>query len=38
MLKGRVVLESTARDLSQRTDLHDLYFKLSASSPQTARA
>jgi branched-chain amino acid transport system ATP-binding protein len=30
MLKGRLVLESTTRKLSQRTDLHDLYFKLSA--------
>jgi branched-chain amino acid transport system ATP-binding protein len=30
MLKGRLVLESTTRELEQRTDLHDLYFKLSA--------
>ena len=29
-VKGRLVLESTTRELSQRTDLHDLYFKLSA--------
>jgi branched-chain amino acid transport system ATP-binding protein len=36
MLKGRVVLESTAHDLSQRTDLHDLYFKLSAPTQQPA--
>jgi branched-chain amino acid transport system ATP-binding protein len=38
MLKGRLVLESTTRELSQRTDLHDLYFKLSAPSPQPADA
>jgi branched-chain amino acid transport system ATP-binding protein len=29
MIKGRLVLESTARDLMQRKDLHDLYFKLT---------
>jgi branched-chain amino acid transport system ATP-binding protein len=29
MLKGRLVLESTMRDLSKRSDLHELYFKLS---------
>jgi branched-chain amino acid transport system ATP-binding protein len=33
MLKGRLVLESTTQQLSQRTDLHDLYFKLSAPNP-----
>jgi branched-chain amino acid transport system ATP-binding protein len=38
MLKGRLVLESTTRELSQRTDLHDLYFKLSASGPQLVEA
>jgi len=30
MLKGRLVLESPTHELSQRQDLHDLYFKLSA--------
>ena len=30
MLKGRLVLESPTNELSQRQDLHDLYFKLSA--------
>jgi branched-chain amino acid transport system ATP-binding protein len=30
MLKGAVALESSTRDLAQRPDLHDLYFKLSA--------
>jgi branched-chain amino acid transport system ATP-binding protein len=38
MLKGRLVLESSTQELSQRQDLHDLYFKLSAPSPQPARA
>jgi branched-chain amino acid transport system ATP-binding protein len=33
MLKGRLALESSTHELSQRQDLHDLYFKLSASSP-----
>jgi branched-chain amino acid transport system ATP-binding protein len=36
MLKGRLVLESTTRELSQRTDLHDLYFKLAAPNLQPA--
>ena len=31
MLKGRLVLESAMRDLAQRKDVHDLYFKLSAN-------
>ena len=30
MLKGRLVLESPTNELSQRQDLQDLYFKLSA--------
>jgi branched-chain amino acid transport system ATP-binding protein len=30
MLKGAVALETSTRDLAQRPDLHDLYFKLSA--------
>jgi branched-chain amino acid transport system ATP-binding protein len=34
MLKGRLVLESSTQELSQRRDLHDLYFKLSAPSTQ----
>lgn len=29
MLKGKLVLESSTRELLQRKDLHDLYFKLS---------
>jgi len=37
MLKGRLVLESSTQELSQRQDLHDLYFKLSGPSPQPAR-
>ena len=37
-IKGRLVLESTTHDLSQRQDLHDLYFKLSAPSPQPSAA
>ena len=33
MLKGRLVLESPTHELSQRQDLHDLYFKLAAPNP-----
>jgi branched-chain amino acid transport system ATP-binding protein len=29
LLKGRLVLESSTRDLSQHRDLHDLYFSLT---------
>ena len=38
MLKGRLVLESSARDLLQRKDLHDLYFRLSESDQDAAIA
>ena len=34
MLKGGLVLESSTGDLAQRPDVHDLYFKLSASGVQ----
>ncbi len=34
LLKGAVALESSTRDLAQRPDLHDLYFKLSAPGVQ----
>jgi branched-chain amino acid transport system ATP-binding protein len=37
MLKGRLVLESPTQELSERYDLHDLYFKLSAPSSQPIR-
>ncbi len=36
MLKGAVALKSSTRDLAQRPDLHDLYFKLSAPGVQPA--
>jgi branched-chain amino acid transport system ATP-binding protein len=35
MLKGLLVLESTTQDLGRRTDLHDLYFKLSVPNEET---
>jgi branched-chain amino acid transport system ATP-binding protein len=38
LLKGSLVLESSTRDLAQRQDLHDLYFKLSAPTQQPVRA
>jgi branched-chain amino acid transport system ATP-binding protein len=38
MLKGALALESSTRELAQRPDLHDLYFKLSAPNPQPVRA
>jgi branched-chain amino acid transport system ATP-binding protein len=38
MLKGALVLESSTQELSQRQDLHDLYFKLSAPSASPQRA
>jgi branched-chain amino acid transport system ATP-binding protein len=34
MLKGTLILESSTGDIAQRPDLHDLYFKLSASGVQ----
>ena len=36
MLKGKIVLETTATELSQRSDLPDLYFKLSNDPPGVA--
>jgi hypothetical protein len=38
MLKGRLVLESSTRDLLQRRELHDLYFNLATPKPHPAAA
>jgi branched-chain amino acid transport system ATP-binding protein len=37
LIKGRVALEETTRNLAQRADLRDLYFALATSSPSSAR-
>jgi branched-chain amino acid transport system ATP-binding protein len=37
LIKGRVVLEETTRNLGRRADLSDLYFSLATSLPSSAR-
>ncbi len=38
LIKGRVVLEQTTRDLAKRPDLSDLYFALATSSASSSEA
>ena len=38
LIKGRVVLQETTRNLAQRSDLADFYFSLATSSPASARS
>jgi branched-chain amino acid transport system ATP-binding protein len=38
MLKGRIVLEDQTAALMRRSDLHDLYFRLSANAPDESAA
>ena len=38
LIKGKVVLEDTTRNLARRADLRDLYFSLATSSPASARS
>jgi branched-chain amino acid transport system ATP-binding protein len=37
LIKGRVALEETTRNLARRPDLRDLYFSLATSLPSSAR-
>jgi branched-chain amino acid transport system ATP-binding protein len=38
LIKGRIALEETTRNLAQRADLRDLYFSLATSLPASVRS